>query len=250
MWTWAQHWRNLLFLHWQASPASVRRYLPSGLEVDTRDGGAWISLVLFRLKVRPTWLPFLPGLSSLTEVNLRTYVTCRGRPGIYFLTLHADNRWAIRLARWLTPLRYRWACLSYKQVSGEFFFAGHVGASPSTEWSLAFRPAGDAWTPDNDSLDAWLLERYRAFVESREGDLLVGEVAHTPWFVRKVELITTLNPVGPEWGVEFSRPPDRMHFAEGVTVRFARFRRLVPGRSQQNFGDKKVGETSSLWVEH
>src|SRR5262249_4934595 len=37
MWTWAQHWRALLFLHWQIPPASVQPFLPSGLDLDTRD---------------------------------------------------------------------------------------------------------------------------------------------------------------------------------------------------------------------
>ena len=205
-----------------------------------------MSLVLFRLKVRPTWLPFLPGLSSLTEVNLRTYVRCQGRPGIYFFSLHANNRFTIRLARLLTPLRYRWARLSYERLAGEFLFRGRVGTPPVGEWSVAFRPVGECWTPAEDSLDAWLLERYRAFVGSANRDVLEGEVEHERWVVRQVELLSAMNGIGREWGLELSRPPDRMHFAEGVSARFGSFRRLVPGTPEQKFCDKSVGETSYL----
>ena len=103
-WVWSQHWLNVLFLHWQVPAAALRAHLPSALDIATYDGSAWVSLVLFRLRVRPRWLPYLPGLSDLVEVNLRTYVRFRDKPGICFLSVHADNRGAIFLAKRLTPM--------------------------------------------------------------------------------------------------------------------------------------------------
>jgi len=100
--------------------------------------------------------------------------------------------------------------------------------------------------PAEDSLDAWLLERYRAFVGSANRDVLEGEVEHESWVVRQVELLSAVNGIGGEWGLELSRPPDMMHFAEGVSARFGSFRRLVSGTSEQKLCDKSVGETSSL----
>jgi uncharacterized protein len=111
-WVWSQYWRDLLFLHWRVDPAVVRPHVPTPLEVATHDGYAWVSLVLFRLRVRPRWLPFIPGASELVEVNLRTYVSCQGAHGIWFLSVHADNRWAIRLAKLLTPMPY-FDCATY-----------------------------------------------------------------------------------------------------------------------------------------
>src|SRR5262245_43574036 len=106
-WIWAQRWLDLLFLHWRVPPAALRPQLPRDLAIDTYGGDAWVSLVLFRLKVRPRWLPFVPGISNMLELNLRTYVRAANSPGIYFLSMLADNRPAIWLAKLLTPLPYQ-----------------------------------------------------------------------------------------------------------------------------------------------
>ena len=49
--------------------------------------------------MRLAWLPAVPGFSSLLELNLRTYVSCGGKRGIFFLSMHANNRLAIGVAR-------------------------------------------------------------------------------------------------------------------------------------------------------
>src|SRR5262249_55559483 len=112
-WIWAQQWLDLLFLHWRVPPAVLQAHFPRDLTIDTYRQDAWVSLVLFRLKVRPRWLPFVPGLSNMFELNLRTYVRAANNPGIYFLSMLADNRPAIWLAKLLTPLPYCRAAMSY-----------------------------------------------------------------------------------------------------------------------------------------
>src|SRR5262245_29609107 len=104
--TWIQEWADVLFLHFPVSAAEVQRLLPRGIEVDKFDGRAWIGYIFFRLRVRPAWLPIVPGFSSLLELNIRTYVRCAGQAGIYFLRMYADNHLAIAAARLLTPLCY------------------------------------------------------------------------------------------------------------------------------------------------
>jgi uncharacterized protein YqjF (DUF2071 family) len=219
MWDWVQDWRDLLFLHWQFSDSAVRTLLPDGLELDTRDGGAWVSLVLFRMNVRARGLPSFPGVSSFQELNLRTYVRRNCNPGIWFLRLYADNRWAIRLARTLTPLPYRWMRLVYEESDGAY----SCYDSESDKLSLQFQPVGAPKTPNEESLDSWLLERYRAFAPSGQ-KICEGEVLHDRWSVREVELSVAANHVGHEWGLDLSRRPDAVHFADGFQARFRAFR--------------------------
>jgi uncharacterized protein len=183
------------------------------------DGLAWVSVVLFRLKVRPCGLPFLPGVSSLIEVNFRTYVRCAGKPGIWFLSMHADNRLAIWLARLLTPLPYVWSPMEYRKSGTEFCFGN--GRGP-----LRFRPVGDGMEPSDESLDAWLLERYQAFVPTREGQLAEAEVSHPRWRVHGVEVSAAPSDGAPWWPLAPARPPDLMHFSRGVRALFGRFRRV------------------------
>jgi len=216
-WVWSQRWRDLLFLHWRVAPDDIRPRLPDGLEPDTRDGTAWVSLVLFRFRVRRRGLPFLPGLASMTEVNVRTYVRCGERAGVYFLSIHADNAVAARLARWLTPLPYRSARMTYRRRGRGFAF----GASASA--GLEFVPGVARRTPAGESVDAWLLERYRAFDRTVRSGPVCATVAHPRWVVRDVEMIGPSDRTVTLWPGTPTRPPDLAHFADGVDARFGRF---------------------------
>ena len=220
-WVWSQHWHDLLFLHWRVDHAALRPHLPEPLEVDTHDGAAWVSLVLFRLRVRPRWLPFLPGISDLVEVNLRTYIHCQGKPGIWFLNVHADNRWAIRLARLLTPIPYEHARMSYQCLAGRYQFQA---SEPRA--ALTFQPTGCEAEPREHSLDEWLLERYRLFAHGRRGVLLQAEVDHPRWVTQSVALAVSANGFGAALGLDLSHAPEHAHFSRGVWARFGAFRRL------------------------
>ena len=67
-------WEHVLFASWPVDPAVVARTLPDGLEPDTYEGDAYLSVVPFtNVDVRPEWLPAGVGV-PLPELNLRTYV--------------------------------------------------------------------------------------------------------------------------------------------------------------------------------
>src|SRR4029079_567835 len=126
--TWLQRWTDVLFLHFAVAADELGPHLPPQLEIDTFDRTAWLSFIFFRLKLRPAGLPFLPGFSSLLEMNVRTYVRHRDQPGIYFLRMYADNRLAIHAAKMLTPLCYEHATMIDRPLpDGQ----RHVECSPS-----------------------------------------------------------------------------------------------------------------------
>ena len=59
--------------------------------------------------VRPVGVPPVPGLSSFHETNVRTYVRLGDRdPGVWFFSLDAANRIAVKLARSLFHLPYHY----------------------------------------------------------------------------------------------------------------------------------------------
>jgi Uncharacterized conserved protein len=73
-WIISQVWRHILFLNYRVDPNELKEGLPRGLELDTYDGAAYLSVVPFRMEgIRFPWSPTLP-FSSLWELNLRTYV--------------------------------------------------------------------------------------------------------------------------------------------------------------------------------
>jgi uncharacterized protein YqjF (DUF2071 family) len=228
-WVWSQHWQDLLFLHWRADPEILRGHVPAPLEVATHRGDAWVSLVLFRLRVRPRWLPFLPGVSALVEVNLRTYVHWQGRPGIWFLSVHADNRWAIRLARLLTPIPYTEAALRYRRRGGRFQFEARPGGPAGPRARLTFLPTGPGSAPRAQSLDEWLLERYRLFAGGGGAGLVEAEVAHPRWVVQPVEVSGSAGGFGRALGLDLACAPALAHYAPGVRARFGAFRLVNAG---------------------
>ena len=91
-----QTWRDLLFAHWPYPLDEVQSVVPSQLPVDTFDGMAWIGVVPFMLEdLKVRGLPALPTVSSFPELNVRTYVTLDGRPGIWFFSLDCASSLAV-----------------------------------------------------------------------------------------------------------------------------------------------------------
>jgi uncharacterized protein len=225
-WVWSQRWLDVLFLHWPVPAARLRPHVPFPLEIDAYDGDAWVSLVLFRLHVRPRWLPFVPWLSSLLEVNLRTYVRFQDRAGLWLLGAHADNRWAIRLARCLTPMPYTHAAMRYRRCGAEFRFRAWHGPAPDSESAFTFRPTGPRGEPQEHSLDEYLLERYRLFAPGGGSALVQAEVAHPRWVAQGARVCISANRFGRPCGLDLSSEPERAHFSPGVRARFGAFRRL------------------------
>ncbi len=228
---WSQHWIDVLFVHFPAAPMQLQPLLPAHLEVETFENQAWISYVMFRLQLRPGWLPFVPGFSSLTELNVRTYVRHRGQPGIYFLAMYADNALAIAASRLLTPLHYQLAQFTYVQKSRSLWRAEcHASAPPAIHLALEFHPADEAAVAPPRSLDAWLLERYRLFVDRPSGALIAAEVEHPPWEASAVDLRILQHSFDGSGRLALAGQPAAAHFSRGVSAQFNPFHAIVtPG---------------------
>jgi uncharacterized protein YqjF (DUF2071 family) len=223
-WVWSQQWRDLLFLHWRVSQADIRGAIPKLLETDTFDGSAWLTIVVFRLATRPRFGPFIPGVSFLTEANLRTYVRYRGRPGITFLAIQTPNRLAAWLARLLTPLPYRRGEIRYDWSEDRFTVTGDGFGEPGSPFGLAFVPEPGRTQAEDGGFADWLLERYRVFAGDRRGVLREAEVEHSRWHVQSVRVLTALDGNEPGWGLPVSRRPDVAHFSTGTDSFFGPFR--------------------------
>jgi Uncharacterized conserved protein len=79
-----QKWGKLLFMHWRIDADLLRPLIPAGLEIDTFDGSAWIAIVPFTMwdiRAFPPYVPPVPGLNAMHELNVRTYVHLKWNPG-------------------------------------------------------------------------------------------------------------------------------------------------------------------------
>lgn len=231
---WSQRWLDCLFLHFPVPPAALSRLVPPRLEVEAFAGSAWISYVLFRLKLRPAWLPFVPGLSSLVELNIRTYVRHRGQSGICFLRIFADNRLSIAAARLLTPLPYEHARMAYSSRSASCL----PTADPGRRLLVQFRSPTSFSEMQPGTLDAWLLERYRLFVGGQNGSVLAADAEHSPWQAASLAPVVIENSLAADLSQDLGTHPAAAHYSPGVAARFHTFRTVAaqladPGRRHQ-----------------
>ena len=159
-----QRWENLLFAHWRVDPAGVAPKIPAGLTLDLWQGGAWIAVTPFEIsRLRLRGLPPIPGASRFPELNVRTYVTTGGKPGVWFFSLDAGSPLAVFFARRLYHLPYfpaRMACVKNgAAVSYRCDRDGPVAAG----FLADYEPVGEAFQTAAGSIEEWLTGRYRLY---------------------------------------------------------------------------------------
>jgi len=221
-WVMRMRWRDLLFAHWKADASLLRRLIPSALELDLYDGCAYVGAIPFTMEdVSPRLVPPLPGLHAFPEINLRTYVKTGGKPGVWFFSLDAGQKLAVRVAR-------RWFHLPYFDAK---FQISHVGESveyssvrthrsaPAAEFSATYRPAGPVYRSTQGALDFWLTERYCLYAADPAGHLYRGDINHEPWPLQPAEAEVHVNTLGDSLGIEMKGPPATVHFAKSLDVR-------------------------------
>jgi uncharacterized protein YqjF (DUF2071 family) len=196
-WVMKQIWRDLLFAHWPVKANELKPFIPHGLELDLWDGEPWISIVPFLMSgIRFRGLPPIPFTSRFLELNVRTYVTCRGKPGVYFFSLDATNRLAVETARALFHLPYMKARMSLER-------AGNIIRYTSNRIDQRGRSAAftgnykatntEVFHAEPETLIHWLTERYCLYTSNRKGEILIGDIHHLPWNLQEAELDCEIN---------------------------------------------------------
>ncbi len=180
-----QRWNQLLFAHWIVDPRAVQATLPRGLYVDTFAGSAYLGIVPFAMeRVRPAWLPPLPGLSWFLELNVRTYVhDATGRPGVWFYSLDCNQALAVAIARRFFHLPYYHARMAASVRDGTIQYACQRRDEATRQGRYAWTPGAAAAPTAPGSLDFFLVERYLLFAADRAGGLYSGRVHHAPYRV-------------------------------------------------------------------
>lgn len=185
-WLMTQRWDHVFFIHLPVSKDIITRFIPNGLELDCYEETAWISILPFQISnMHFRKLPPIPFVHSFLELNVRTYVTRNGIPGIYFFSLDASNLPAVLGARIVT-LPYFYAKMKMKKQSGTFYFNSIRKGSSNAVFEGSYRPISEAYYPEKPSLSNWLLERYSLW-SYRNHSLYRGDIHHKRWKIQDVE---------------------------------------------------------------
>lgn len=218
-----QRWNDLLFLHYALEPELVRSVVPDVLTLDTYQQRAWVTIAPFWINhLRPPGVPSLPWLSHFNEINVRTYVTYDGKPGVYFFSLDASNLSAVWGARVFYRLPYWQASMKVTGRGGakiEYVSKRQHGPKPA-ELKCSYGPASPrTFQAHPGSLDHFLTERYCLYVTSRKR-LYRAEIHHLPWSLQGAEISVETNTMAQPVGLQLPLQPDLAYFARELKVLF------------------------------
>lgn len=206
-----QTWHELLFAHWPIPPEQIRPHVPCRLPLDTFEGQCWLGVVPFRMSgIRAHYLPPVPGISAFPELNVRTYVTHQGKPGVYFFSLDAASRPAVWAARTFFHLPYFHARMSSENRNGTIQYSS-TRWDGRAEFRGAYRPTLDPHFPSPSSLEHFLTERYCLYTV-HQNQVFRCEIHHPPWLLQKAEAEFEINTMAHAAGVTLPEIP-LLHFS-------------------------------------
>lgn len=226
-WVMSQDWERLLFMHWAVEPDVMAAHLPAPFEPDLYDGRAWIGVVPFAMRrIRARFLPPIPGTSAFLELNVRTYVEVDGRPGVYFFSLEANHRLAVRVARRFFHLPYMDAAMALDEDGPTVRYRSrrtHEGER-AADFDASYRPTGPVALARPGSLDSFLTDRFSLFTLDGRGRVMRGDIAHPPWPLQPATVEIAANSMS---SVPLPDDPPLLHYAHHIRTRI---RRLRPAR--------------------
>ncbi len=219
-WVMTQRWNDLLFLHYEMAPEKLRALVPEVLTLDTYQQRAWVSITPFWMNhLRPPGVPSLPYISHFSEINVRTYVTFNGKPGVYFFSLDASHLSAVWGARIFYRLPYWHAVMKVRGRGGpkiDYRTKRSHGPKPA-ELRASYGPAAPAFHAQPGSAEHFLTERYCLYTASRSR-LYRADIHHLPWELQMAAVELELNTMAQTAGFELPAAPDLTHFSRSLTV--------------------------------
>lgn len=221
-WAMSMVWADLAFLHWPVKPEVLHHHVPASLELDLLDGYAWLGVVPFAMEaVCPRFTPRIPPISDFLELNLRTYVTCEGKPGVFFFSLDAASWLGVRMARRFFHLPYFDARLECRKRDGIIDYQSHRShrGAPPAVFKGSYHPTGEPSPGAPGSLEYWLTERYCLYAANHHGQVFRGDIHHAPWPLQPAACDLAINRMGEQIGLPLAGPPRFAHYAARIDVR-------------------------------
>ena len=167
---------------------------------------------------------FATQAPSFPELNLRTYVRYGDRDGVFFFSLDAAHRLAVRVARRCFGLPYFDAKMRCEPAGDWIEYESartHRGAVPA-KLAARYRPTGPVQLATPGSLEHFLTDRYCFFTVDSHRQVRRTDIQHAPWPIQAAEWhLDTCEMTG-----LLARPlpddPPLLHFSRRLDVLAAR----------------------------
>jgi uncharacterized protein YqjF (DUF2071 family) len=218
-WIMTQTWNDLLFAHWPVDGDALRALVPASFDLDRFDGATWLGIVPFHMtNVTPRFVPALPWVSAFPELNVRTYVTVGGKPGVFFFSLDAGNPLAVGAARTLLNLPYYSAAMSVAADAGAIVYSSRRQSEPAAEFAARYRGLGDQAPAPRGTLEHFLTERYCLYAVDHAYRPYRLEIHHPPWPLESAEAAITQNTMADAAGLRLPSMAPVLHFAKRLDM--------------------------------
>jgi uncharacterized protein YqjF (DUF2071 family) len=219
-----QTWNDLLFAHWPLALEALQPLVPAPLQLDRHHGQGWVAVTPFHMSgIRARFLPPLPGVAAFPELNVRTYVTYNGKPGVFFFSLDAASRTAVGVARALFRLPYYFARMESREREGWIHYRSTRG-DRGVRLRAQYRSCRPVELRQPGSLEHWLTERYCLYTVAG-GRVFRAEIHHAPWPLQDAEAQIFENTVAAAAGLCLPAAPQFLHFSRKIDVLIWRLRR-------------------------
>lgn len=218
-------WRNLVNLTYGVPPELIAPHVPAGVDLDVYQGLAPVSFVAFDfINTRVKGIR-VPGHVNFPEVNLRYYVSHKGRRGVAFIREYVPKVCISLIAQRLYNEPYRTISMASdvnKSESGTVFLE-HTLTKGGRDHTLKVIAENTLSTPPADSPEHYFKEHDLGFGVNHQGETLYYLVEHPVWQVRplrSVELNVDFGILyGEKWAVLNDMKPRWSLFAEGSAIK-------------------------------
>ena len=199
----SQVWQDLVFIHWEVSFVQIRAAVPQPLDIDTYNGKAWIAIVPFDMKkVTFKGIPPISALSDFPEINVRTYVKYKGKPGVWFFSLDIPSKFAVWVARTFFHLPYRYGTVQVTEKNDDIHYQHQVGKAA---FKAHYKPV-KLISKGASLFETWATERYCLYCKSKRGHLYRTEVQHQEWPLQQAEINIQTNTLLENWDLGSQHP--------------------------------------------
>ena len=215
-----QNWGKLLFMHWPVEPSQLRPLIPNALEIDTFDDRAWIAIVPFTMwdiRAFPPYVPAVPRMNAMHELNVRTYVHLDGTPGVWFFSLDCNNAAAVFGARTFYYLPYYNAELTLSQSENKIDYTSNRTDTPKGAFQATWNIGRSLPMSEPESLEFFLTERYCLFSE-HNSHLYQSRIHHPHWPLQTATLDAHSSTMIEALGIPEPTGAPVLHYAEEISV--------------------------------
>ena len=221
-WIMQQAWHDLLFAHWPLPAERVQAAMPPALRtyIDTFESSAWVGVIPFWMSgVKMRGMPAVPTASTFPELNVRTYVTVEGKPGVYFFSLDAASKLAVLGAKIGFGLNYFHAKMAARVNGSRVQYESRRLEKPRpAEFVGSYAPETQkVFNAEKGSIEEFFVERYCLYT-SHGPHVGRANIHHVPWPLQRAKATMKTNTMAAATGIELPKQKPHLMFAKELNV--------------------------------